>query len=242
MTVAAAEQEDLTAWADGLPARHGGGPFSFVLHFSENIAISYRTVRDSMFEVTGGTILKARRYAPSSNVRWMITVDPSSDADVVLVLPSGRSCGTTGAVCTSDGRALSNRLELTIEGPAPASEDVQQDVQQEAELTARFGSPVLVPNNGSRSFTFELIFSENIAISYRTVRDSMFEVTGGTILEARRYAPPSNVRWIITVEPSDADVVLVLPSGRSCGTTGAVCTSDGRALSNRLEMTIPWSA
>ena len=119
---APAAVELLTAGVVSLPQRHDGSTsFTFDLVFSEEVAIGYRTVRDSVFEVTSGEVTYVRRYSPPSNMRWVMTVAPSSDGDVVLVLPSGRSCDSNGAVCTSDGRMLSNRLELTIEGPAPAA-------------------------------------------------------------------------------------------------------------------------
>ena len=122
---APAAVELLTAGVVSLPQRHDGSTsFTFDLVFSEEIAIGYRTVRDSVFEVTSGEVTYVRRYSPPSNMRWVMTVVPSSDGDVVLVLPSGRSCDSNGAVCTSDGRMLSNRLELTVEGPAPAASPV----------------------------------------------------------------------------------------------------------------------
>ena len=122
---APAAVELLTAGVVSLPQRHDGSTsFTFDLVFSEEVAIGYRTVRDSVFEVTSGEVTYVRRYSPPSNMRWVITVVPSSDGDVVLVLPSGRSCDSNGAVCTSDGRMLSNRLELTVEGPAPAAAPV----------------------------------------------------------------------------------------------------------------------
>ena len=122
---APAAVELLTAGVVSLPQRHDGSTsFTFDLVFSEEVAIGYRTVRDSVFEVTSGEVTYVRRYSPPSNMRWVITVAPSSDGDVVLVLPSGRSCDSNGAVCTSDGRMLSNRLELTVEGPAPAAAPV----------------------------------------------------------------------------------------------------------------------
>ena len=122
---APAALELLTAEVVSLPQRHDGStPFTFEIVFSEEVAVGYRTVRDSVFEVTSGEVTYVRRYSPPSNMRWVITVAPSSDGDVVLVLPSGRSCDSNGAVCTSDGRMLSNRLELTVEGPAPAASPV----------------------------------------------------------------------------------------------------------------------
>ena len=231
-----ADEQDLTAWTGWLPASHNGAPFSFELHFSEDIPVSYRTLRDTAFEVTGGAIVKARRHAPPSNARWVITVEPSSGADVVLVLQPDRACDTTGALCTSDGRRLHNRLEVTIAGSPPVTRGAKQAVMQQP-LTARFGS--LPAPHHSRPFSFEVTFSEEIAMSYRTLRDSSFEVTGGTIIKARRVVPPSNTRWVITVEPSPgADVALVLHRDVACDETGAVCTPDGRRLNTQLTLTV----
>ena len=109
----------LTARFEDVPARHGGtAAFTFELHFSEEFGISYVTVRDSVLEVGGGTVTRARRLAKPSNMGWEITVDPNTDGDLGIVLRAGRACSETGAVCTDDGRLLSNRLEATVAGPA----------------------------------------------------------------------------------------------------------------------------
>ena len=48
---------------------------------------------------------------------------------------------------------------------------------------------------------------------------------------ARRLAPPSNLRYELTVEPSgDAAVTLALAALPACGETGSVCTTDGTTL------------
>ena len=137
VTVAAAAA--LTAWAEATPYRHNGRKaFTFELHFSEQIRISYKTVRDEAFEVTGGAVLRAKRRTKGSNLVWTITVKPRSRADVMLVLPAGRACGTAGAVCTADGRALSNRLELTVPGPAaPRAQDETGSYKNLAPVVSR---------------------------------------------------------------------------------------------------------
>ena len=102
-----------------MPATHDGDTrFGFELHFSEAIRISYRTLRDGAFTVTGGAVREARRLAPPSNLGWEITVEPASDADMVLVLPATTDCAAAGAVCTAAGKRLSGRLTATVRGPA----------------------------------------------------------------------------------------------------------------------------
>ncbi len=105
-----------------MPATHDGETrFSFELHFSEEIRISYKTLRDKAFTVTGGAVRKARRLAPPSNLGWEITVEPASDADVELVLPETTDCAAAGAVCTAAGKRLSGRLATTVRRPGTRS-------------------------------------------------------------------------------------------------------------------------
>ena len=217
----------LTAWIEGVPARHDGSSiFIFELHFSEEVSLSYVTVRDSAFEVTGGRVTNAGRQSPPSNLSWYIHVQPESDADVELVLPAGRACDASGAICTANGTRLSSGLTITVQGP-PATP-----------LTARVEG-VPAGHDGSSVFIFELHFSEEVSLSYVTVRDSAFQVTGGRVTNAGRQSPPSNLSWYIHVQPeSDADVELVLPAGRACDASGAICTANGKWLSNGLTIAV----
>ena len=99
------------------PTTHDGQTaFTFELHFSEEFGISYQTLRNHAFTVTDGTVTQAQRLTKGSNIGWTITVTPDSGADVTVVLPVTTDCNATGAVCTSDGRMLSSRLELTVSG------------------------------------------------------------------------------------------------------------------------------
>ena len=52
-----------------------------------------------------------------SNILWRITVRPGSNEDVTIVLAVTTDCAAQGAICTEDGRKLSNRLELVVSGP-----------------------------------------------------------------------------------------------------------------------------
>ena len=59
----------------------------------------------------------AERMDRPSNIRWLITVEPDSNGDVTIVLPITEDCGAQGAICTGDGRRLSNELALAVSGP-----------------------------------------------------------------------------------------------------------------------------
>ena len=112
-----APRPPLTASFQGKPSSHDGqADFTFELHFSEELPVSYLTLRDHAFTVTGGTVIKAQRLTQGSNIGWRITVTPDSNADVTVVLPATTDCDATGAVCTGDGRKLSNRNEFTVSG------------------------------------------------------------------------------------------------------------------------------
>ena len=228
----------LTASLVDLPERHDGTTaFSFELRFSEDVPVlSYKTLRDAAFTVTDGQVTDVRRLAPRAadrNRRWEITVEPDSLRDVAVTLPATTDCAAAGAVCLGDGRMLSGTASATVPGPAPA-------------LTA---SLVDLPerHDGTVAFSFELRFSEDVPVlSYKTLRDAAFTVTGGEVTYVRRLAPQAtdrNRRWEITVEPgSFRDVAVTLPATTDCAAAGAVCHEDGRMLSGTASATVPGPA
>ena len=113
----------LTASFLGVPPEHDGqDPFTVELRFSEEPQrLSYRTVRDSLFAVSGGTLAKARRFEPPANLRYELTLAPSGDGAVTLARAALPACGAPGAVCAGDGRSLSGALALSVPGPAALS-------------------------------------------------------------------------------------------------------------------------
>ena len=117
---AAVVKPPLTATVHDVPSSHNGqGAFTFDLRFSEDPKpdFSYTTVRDHAFTVTVGSVTYVRRLEPGKNIRWEITVTPGSSADVAIVLNVTTDCEAAGAICTEDGRKLSNQLEVTVSGP-----------------------------------------------------------------------------------------------------------------------------
>jgi len=115
---AAVAPPPLTASVDEVPASHdGSSSFTFELYFSEQFDLSYVTLRDHAFTVTGGSVQNARRLTRGSNLGWEITVEPSGDGTVTVELPITTDCAATGAICANDGRKLSNRLDFTVSGP-----------------------------------------------------------------------------------------------------------------------------
>ena len=100
------------------PATHdGSSEFTFEIEFSEEFGISYATLRDHAFNVTGGSVERAQRTDKPSNIPWRITVKPQGNGDVTIELPATTDCNADGAICTGDGRKLSNSLSFTVSGP-----------------------------------------------------------------------------------------------------------------------------
>ena len=99
-----AAPEPLTAAFEGMPAEHAGqGSFAFQVAFSDGINISYKTVRDASFTVTGGAVTRARRVDKRRDL-WKITIEPASREAVTVWLPETTNCDATGAICTSGGQ------------------------------------------------------------------------------------------------------------------------------------------
>ena len=129
----------LTASFLGVPPEHDGqDPFTVELRFSEEPqGLSYRTVRDSLFAVSGGTLAKARRFEPPANLRYELTLAPSGDGAVTLARAALPACGAPGAVCAGDGRSLSGALALSVPGPAALSVADAQ-VKERPDVTLAF--------------------------------------------------------------------------------------------------------
>ena len=95
----------------------GSAAFTFEIRFSEEFGLSYQILRDHAFTVTDGEVLRSQRMDRPSNILWRITVQPDSNGDVTIVLPVTTYCSAQGAICTQDGRKLSNALNFTVSGP-----------------------------------------------------------------------------------------------------------------------------
>ena len=114
-------EEPLTAELRNVPESHSGtGTFTLRILFSEPITAGFSALKEHSFEATNATIKRAQRVDGRNDLR-KFTIQPSSDADVLLVLPVTTDCEDEGAICTSDNKVLSNRLEIVVPGPAPAN-------------------------------------------------------------------------------------------------------------------------
>ena len=111
----------LTVSLENAATSHNGTDvFTFEIRFSEQFGLSYKALRDHAFTVVGGEVKKAQRMDRDSdtpNIRWLITVNPDSGGDVAITLPVTTDCTDDGAICTEDGRMLSNSLVFSVIGP-----------------------------------------------------------------------------------------------------------------------------
>ena len=223
------EETPLTARVEAAPAGHDGEtPFTLRLVLSEPVRNSYRAVRDDAFEVTGGTVTRARRVDGRSDL-WEVTVAPQGGEAVRIALPGDRACGTPGALCTADGRAVSTPLLLLV--PGPARDDVAPD--RPAPLTARFAT-VPGEHDGATAFTVEIVFGEAPSgMNNRALRDAL-RVTGGAVTRVRQVNHVPAHR-IVTVQPAGHGAVdIALPASPDCEAAGAICTEAGGKLETAL--------
>ena len=98
-----------------IPGSHNGvDRFTVGLKFTEDVSLSFRTLRDHAMSATNGAITKARRATQGSDRAWNITVRPDSAADIVVTLQADPGCAADGSICTADGTELINSPAVTI--------------------------------------------------------------------------------------------------------------------------------
>ena len=216
----------LTASLESVPQAHDGSTaFTFRMAFSADVEITPEDMRDHALTVSGGTVTAAAMVDGRKDL-WELTVEPAGSGPVSILTPLERACTEAGALCTADGRSLTGGLGVQVPGPPPAPA-----------LTASFAS-VPQAHDGTSAFTVRLAFSAPIRNSYKHLRDEALSVTGGTVARARRVDGRSDL-WELTVEPGGHGAVTVeLAAAASCEDTGALCTADGRALSNAIATTV----
>ena len=222
----------LTASFEDMPETHDGErAFRFRVAFSENIGISFRSLREDAFTVTGGRVTGGKRVDDRRDL-FEMTVEPDSGGNVTITLQAGRECAVSGAICTKgeNRRKLTNTPTAKVAGPL---DDTPES------LTARFvGMPEA--HTGEGGFHFRVAFSEDIGISFRSLREDAFTVTGGRVTGGRRVDGRRDL-FRMTVRPdSDGAVTISLPAGRECEVSGAICTKgeNRRKLTNSPSATV----
>ena len=112
--------EALTAAFEDLPGgQDGSTAFSVRLAFSEEFPVTEAAIRAGL-AVTGATLDAVVPAAEGEHRRWNVTVTPATQADAVrIALAPKESCAAENAICTTDGRGLSETVEARVEGRPP---------------------------------------------------------------------------------------------------------------------------
>ena len=158
----AARPVPLTAEFVDMPAEHRGeGGFKFRVAFSEDIGISFRSLREDAFTVTGGRVTSGKRVDGRRDL-FRMTVRPDSDADVTITLPAGRECGVSGAICTKgeNRRQLTNSPSATVRGPVGIA---VADAHVEEDAGAVLAFAVTLSRAASRALTVDYATSDGSA-------------------------------------------------------------------------------
>ena len=219
--------EDLEASFHNVPQDHdGSNTFTFQVHFTNDVSITPATMRDHAFTVTNGDVTAAARIN-SRDDRWLITVDPDGDDAVTITLAGNRACGTQGAICSDEDNAvqLGNSPSATV-AAAPDG----------TPLTASFSN---VPDEHTGAdFTFDLAFTDELAAGFEKIK-AAFRVSGGSINRVNRKTKGSDLGWNVKVRPAGTgELTITLPATAQCSSSGAICTDDGRRLSNSPSATV----
>ena len=109
--------ELLTASFAKTPESHDGSDaFEFEIHFSdEPKGLSYKTVRDALFDVANGTVTEAKRLTRGSNLAFVVKVEPTGQDDIEISTRGTESCDATHAVCAADGKMLLSGPSATVQ-------------------------------------------------------------------------------------------------------------------------------
>ena len=220
--VAAGTVPVLTASFVGAPEEHDGSKaFTLELNFNAAVTTSRGDMRTHALRVTNGRLTGASRQRGRRD-RWLLTVEPSSLKDVTVALSATASCDDSGAVCAVDGRILSSPEEVSVIGPA----SIPLTGEGEKHLPVYRREP----------FEFGIKFSWAVKITPAVMKQHAFTVTNAEIVSAYKVGDDSGRHWRITALPLSTRLIeIVLPATTDCADPGAVCTRDGRMLSNEYD-------
>ena len=234
-------QAPLTGTVQNAPASHDGtNAFSVRLAFSEDIDIEPTKLRDDALKVSHATVSAAARVNGRDDL-WEITLTPTASQAISIQVRGNLACTQAGAICTANGKMLAANVTHSVAYQAPGGRSTQP---QAMALTAAFKN-VPEEHDGSSVFTLELAFNEAVFDGSedfdrnRAIRDAI-QVTGGTVRGGSRVDPDAYDRWILRIGPAgngDVTVSLRATTG-GCDAAGAICTPDGKALTDPISATI----
>ena len=159
--------------------------------------------------------------AESSHRRTFPTSTSISDQRTAAVVPTPTQAPTSTLVPTP------TYTPMPTSTPAPTPETVPG----ESPLIAAFAE-VPASHNGKDSVQFQLLFTETVSTSYKTLRDVAIQAENGSVRESKRVNKRNDL-WMVTVEPEgEADMLITLTAPAGCDDAASVCTEGGKALAN----------
>ena len=209
---------------DGLPENHdGAAAFTVNLHLNPvPEEMSYTTIQAAL-QTNSGSVTTVKRRTAEENDVWLVSITPSQGDDITIRLPA-LPCSDTNAICIN-GQPLAKAASATVPGQP---------------FTAEFAG-VTAEHDSVNPFDVELHFSHEPAedFSYRTVKENMLDLTGGTIGRVWRLQENVSRRWGITIAPSGLhDVLIEVRETTDCAHEHAVCDVAGRILPSEFGATI----
>ena len=113
----------LTARFENPPNRHdGSSAFDLSVRFSEELARGSRSKVESAISVSAAERGRVHRVGDTHDL-FTFALTPSGNGEVSVRLRASSGCSQLNSICTADGRALSNALSVTVDGPDAASTD-----------------------------------------------------------------------------------------------------------------------
>ena len=229
ITAAAPAQASQLSAADATASEENDSTIDFIVTLNpasdETVTVDYAT--------SDGTAAAGSDYTARSGTLTFSTGDTTKTVPISITDDSTNDDNETLTF------TLSNPSGAEISDATGTGTIGDSDETTAEPLTATFKS-VPANHDGSTSFTFEVEFSEDVAISYANMRDDSFTVTEGDVNGARRVNGRSDL-WLITVEPDrNEDVGISLPANRACSVIGAICTrgDNPRQLTNSPSETV----
>ena len=111
------QKAPVTGHFRNVPPQHSGDEdFSFNIYFTEVVSTTAGRLRDHVLAVTGGVVSSVEAVEHDDRI-WAVSVTPETTDTVTIEIEADLDCALSGAVCTSDGRRLFNRMELEVAGP-----------------------------------------------------------------------------------------------------------------------------
>ena len=205
----------------------GTQAFTLDVHFTRDVSMTASAMRDDAFTVTNGDVTAAAQI-DSRKDRWRITVTPDSASTITISLPGNRDCSTPGAICSDE------------ENPVQLGNSPSATVTHGTPLMASFSN--LPAENPETNFTFDLAFTHELKAGWRQIQNAL-SVTGGSVKRVWRTTKGSDLSWYVKVQPSGSgQLTITLSAPVSCVSSDAICTNDGRRLSNAPSATVTAAA